>query len=81
MARDVISWVDKIPKTNDELNIHCFKGQSRSVAMAMCLNTYINVIKYPNKKDFLKNIKNLRDDAIPNADVMRILSKEMIKTT
>lgn len=79
MAKKIIEFSHKIYKKDEELNIHCWAGKSRSQAIGHCLNIYYNCY-YENKNiDYIKNIKSSIDNFTGNFDVIRIMTKELYK--
>lgn len=77
MAKKIIEFSKKVFEKNEELNIHCWAGRSRSQAIANCLNTYYNLYLSDNKFDYVENIKNSFEKYIGNYDVVRILTQQL----
>ena len=74
-AIQIIDFANEIYERNEELNIHCWAGKSRSQAVGYVLNTYYNLYLNKNKKDFFRNINHNFDNFMGNYDVMRIMNK------
>lgn len=79
MAKSIIDFADDIYKKDEELNIHCWAGKSRSQAVGYCLNQYYNLYLSRNKNDFLKNIDNNMDMFLGNYDVIRTMTDVLYK--
>ena len=74
-ARSIIQFAEDVYKRNEELNIHCWMGRSRSQAIGYVLNQYFNLFVEDNKRDFLINLKNSNDEFRGNFDVIRTMNK------
>lgn len=79
-AYQIINFANKVYEKNEELNIHCWAGKSRSQAVGHCLNNYYNLFLKRNKHDFLLNEKNNSSKFMGNYDVMRILDKVLYES-
>ena len=77
MAEKIIEFAYDINNKNEELNIHCWAGKSRSQAVGYCLNQYFNLYLNNNKIDFIMNIENSMDKFIGNYDVIKIMEKTL----
>ncbi|MBR4315617.1 MAG: hypothetical protein IKP65_01410 [Alphaproteobacteria bacterium] len=77
MAEKIIEFAYDINNKNEELNIHCWAGKSRSQAIGYCLNQYFNLYLNNNKIDFIMNIENSMDKFIGNYDVIKIMEKTL----
>lgn len=77
MARQIIKFSCDIYKKKQDLNIHCWAGKSRSQAIAFCLNQYFNMFCENNEEDYIWNLENSIDDFMGNADVIKVLTKEI----
>lgn len=78
-AKNIIDFTNNIYNKDEELNIHCWAGKSRSQAIGYCLNTYYNCFLNHNKNDYIKNINNSIKCFIGNYDVIRIMTEELYK--
>lgn len=77
MAEKIIKFADYIYDKNEELNIHCWAGKSRSQAVGYCLNQYYNLFVENNEEDFIRNLENSIDKFIGNYDVIKIMEKTL----
>lgn len=75
MAGKIRRFALDVYNNNNELNIHCFAGRSRSQAVGHVLNSYINLYFERNEEDYLMNLKNSIKKFMPNHDVLKILSE------
>ena len=77
MAKKIIEFSKDVFEKNEELNIHCWAGRSRSQAIGFCLNVYFNMFKQKNEIDYLRNIKYNMENFIGNYDVIRIMTNNL----
>lgn len=75
MARQIIKFVNNIK--DNEINIHCWAGKSRSQAIGSCLNQYYNLFMENNEEDFIRNLQHSVDNFMANSDVIKIMNKEL----
>ena len=75
MANKIITFAKEVYERNEDLNVHCWAGKSRSQAVGYVLNTYFNLYIENNKEDFIFNLKNTNDHFHGNFDVIRIMNK------
>lgn len=74
-ANKIINFAKEIFYKNEELNIHCYAGKSRSQAVGYVLNQYFNLYLSSNKKDFIRNINLNNERFIGNPDVIKVMNK------
>ena len=72
MALQIFSFAEKARQNNQNLFIHCWAGMSRSVAVALCLNTIFNLLIYCNISHYNSSLKQILTKAMPNSDVIKI---------
>ena len=77
MAKQIIKFANDVYNKGQMLNIHCWAGKSRSQAIAFCLNQYYNLFWEDNEQDYIYNLNNSIDNFMGNADVIKILTKEI----
>lgn len=77
MARQVINFASDVYKRKETLNIHCYAGRSRSQAIGYTLNIYFNLFLENNEEHFFRNLAVTNDKFMPNADVLKIMNKEL----
>lgn len=73
-ANKIINFAKDIFYNNEELNIHCFAGRSRSQAVGYVLNQYFNLYLSNNLKDFKRNIMYNNDKFMANTDVIKVMN-------
>lgn len=73
-ALNIIEFAEKIFESDEELNIHCWAGMSRSQAVGYALNTYFNLYKTQNYKDFTRNVLKFNDRFKANPDVLKYMN-------
>lgn len=76
-AKQIINFSNNVFNNNEELNIHCYAGRSRSQAIGHVLNNYYNLYKEKNENDYIINFKNSIRKFMPNHDVLNILSNQI----
>ena len=76
-ADQIINFAKDVYERNEELNIHCWAGKSRSQAVGYVLNQHFNLFLEDNKEDFILNLRNTEDKFRGNFDVIRIMNKEL----
>jgi predicted protein tyrosine phosphatase len=74
MAKEIVSFAEKIKKYNLPLHIHCFAGKSRSQAVGHCLNTYFNLFLEKNLPHFQRNIIENNSRFMGNHDVIKVMN-------
>lgn len=73
-ANKIINFAKDIYHNNEDLNIHCFAGKSRSQAVGYVLNQYFNLYLSNNIKDFKRNIISNNDRFMANTDVIKVMN-------
>lgn len=76
-ALKIINFSNHVFNLNEELNIHCYAGQSRSQAIGHVLNNFFNLYKEKNEVDYIKNMASSIKKFMPNHDVLKILSDQI----
>lgn len=79
MAEKIVDFAEKVYNKEEELNVHCWAGKSRSQAIGHCLNIYYNLFKETNKEDYCKNIFRNNGKFNGNYDVIRIMNQILYK--
>lgn len=75
-AKQIIDFINKTHEYNKELIIHCTAGVSRSAAVGIFANEYINKFKTDNESDFIDNKFNGHERSpMPNLDVLTMLRR------
>lgn len=78
-AQQIIDFSNDVFNYNEELNIHCYAGRSRSQAIGYVLNNYFNLFVKKNIDDYLFNLNRSLQRFMPNSDVLKILNEEIFK--
>lgn len=73
-ARKIIKFSTNIFYNNEDLNIHCFAGRSRSQAVGYVLNQYFNLYLTHNPDDYRLNILNNNEKFMANPDVIKVMN-------
>lgn len=73
-AKQIIEFADKIYRSGEELNIHCFAGKSRSQAVGYALNVYYNLYLNDNQEHFLRNLEVNNYKFMPNSEILQIMN-------
>ena len=79
LAQQVIDFSSDIFYKNEELNIHCWAGKSRSQGLGFVLNQYFNLYLTKNLNDYKDNLNNNIDNFLGNFDVIRLMTKQLYK--
>lgn len=74
-AKKILNFAIDIFNKNEELNIHCYAGKSRSQAVGYVLNQYFNLYLTNNKEDFIRNIMHNNEKFMGNTDVIKVMNK------
>jgi len=76
MARDILNFAINASRDGKELLVHCTAGISRSSAVSINLNNFINKILVKNLEDWEENIKHGFEFApIPNPHVSSVMNR------
>ena len=76
MARDILNFAINASRDDKELLVHCTAGISRSAAVSLNLNDFINKILVKNLEDWEENIKHGFEFApIPNPHVSSVMDR------
>ena len=76
MARDILNFAINASKAGKELLVHCTAGISRSAAVSINLNDFINKILVKNLEDWEDNIKHGFEFApTPNPHVSSVMKR------
>ena len=76
MARDILNFAINASRDGKELLVHCTAGISRSPAVSINLNNFINKILVKNLEDWEENIKHGFEFApIPNPHVSSVMNR------
>jgi predicted protein tyrosine phosphatase len=78
-ARKIIKFSTNIFYNNEDLNIHCFAGRSRSQAVGYVLNQYFNLYLTHNPDDYRLNILNNNEKFMANPDVIKVMNNVLYK--
>ena len=76
MARDILNFAINASRDGKELLVHCTAGISRSAAVSINLNDFINKILAINLEDWEENIKHGFEFAPhPNSHVSSVMNR------
>lgn len=76
MARDILNFAINASRDGKELLVHCTAGISRSAAVSLNLNDFINKILVKNLEDWEENIKHGFEFApTPNPHVSSVMKR------
>lgn len=76
MAHDILNFAINASRDGKELLVHCTAGISRSSAVSINLNNFINKILVKNLEDWEENIKHGFEFApIPNPHVSSVMNR------
>lgn len=76
MARDILNFAINASRDGKELLVHCTAGISRSSAVSINLNNFINKILVKNLEDWEENIKHGFEFApTPNPHVSSVMNR------
>jgi predicted protein tyrosine phosphatase len=73
-VEQIIKFTNHVYKENEELNIHCYAGRSRSQAIGYILNIYYNLYLENNQEHFIRNINTNNFKFMPNTDILKIMN-------
>jgi predicted protein tyrosine phosphatase len=77
-ANKIFNFAKQIFDADEELNIHCYAGKSRSQAIGYVLNQYFNLYLESNLIDFERNIKVNNHKFMGNSDVIKVMNEVMM---
>lgn len=78
-AKKIIKFSTDVFNKNEDLNIHCFAGRSRSQAVGYVLNQYFNLYLMHNPDDYRLNIINNNEKFMANSDVIKVMNDVLFK--